>query len=94
MVDPQNITGVNQHPEPLSPRNRNRVPKLSTTNRSHSVKYEPDSDTDGDETGCAMNVRSTHRRRRIEPKGPLTSGFPGREGGIRTRGLSVPNAAR
>ncbi len=45
MVDPQNLTGVNHHPEPLSPRNRNRVPELSTTNRSHSVKYEPDSDT-------------------------------------------------
>lgn len=42
MVDPQNNTGVKHQPEPLSPSRRNRTPNLSTTNRSHSVKYEPD----------------------------------------------------
>lgn len=46
MVDPHNITDVNQHPEPLSPTNRSRTPEPSTTNRSHNVKYEPGSDTD------------------------------------------------
>jgi hypothetical protein len=45
MVDPQVSTGVKQVPEPLSTRNRNRVPKLSTRSRSHSVKYEPGSYT-------------------------------------------------
>ena len=50
---------------------------------------------DSDETDCAMNVRWNRRRRhRLEPRGPVTSTFSGREGGIRTRGLSVPNAAR
>ena len=43
MVDPQVSTGVKQVPEPLSTRNRNRVPNLSTRSRSHSVKYEPGS---------------------------------------------------
>ena len=52
-------------------------------------------ENDSDETDCAMNVRWNRRRsRRIEPRGPVTSTFSGREGGIRTRGLSVPNAAR
>ena len=52
-------------------------------------------DNDSDETGCAMNVRWNRRRRHgLEPRGPVTSTFSGREGGIRTRGLSVPNAAR
>jgi hypothetical protein len=45
MVDPQVSTGVKQVPEPLSTRNRNRVPNLSTRSRSHSVKYEPGSYT-------------------------------------------------
>jgi hypothetical protein len=43
MVDPQNVTDVKQVPEPLSPRYRNRVLKVSSRYRSHSVKYEPDS---------------------------------------------------
>jgi hypothetical protein len=33
--------GVTQEPEPLSPRNRNRVPNLSPTCRSHGVHHEP-----------------------------------------------------
>ena len=33
---------VKQLPEPVSPSYRNRVPKLSPTYRSHSVKHEPD----------------------------------------------------
>jgi hypothetical protein len=45
MVDPQVNTAVKQVPEPLSPRYRNRVPKMSTRSRSHSVKYEPGSHT-------------------------------------------------
>ena len=32
---------VTQVPEPLSPRNRSRVPKLSGAYRSHRVKHEP-----------------------------------------------------
>lgn len=34
--------GVTQVPKPLSPTYRNRVPKLSLTYRSHSVKHEPE----------------------------------------------------
>jgi hypothetical protein len=53
------------------------------------------SETVTDETACATNVTRNRRRyRRPDPHKPSTSGFPGREGGIRTRGLSVPNAAR
>jgi len=48
-VDPQALNAVNQVPEPLSPTYQNRVLKLSTRNRSHSVKYEPDSYS----TACA-----------------------------------------
>ena len=43
MVDPQALNGVKQVPEPLSPKYRNRVPKLSNRSRSHSVKYVPGS---------------------------------------------------
>ena len=48
MVDPQNITDVKHEPEPLSPRRRSRALEPSTTNRSHSVKYEPESDSKSD----------------------------------------------
>jgi hypothetical protein len=42
-ADPAKSTkSVRQLPEPLSPSYRNRVPKLSTTYRSHSVNYEPE----------------------------------------------------
>jgi integrase len=57
----------------------------------------PESGTTGEQAPgeCAMKAPShSRRRRRTEPNRPVTSGFPGREGGIRTRGLSVPNAAR
>jgi hypothetical protein len=37
----QNHQSGKQLPEPLSPSYRNRVPKLSSTYRSHSVNYEP-----------------------------------------------------
>ena len=43
MVDPQNLKAVKHEPRATVTQHRNRVPKLSTTNRSHSVKYEPDS---------------------------------------------------
>jgi hypothetical protein len=43
LVDPRISAGVKQVPEPLSPRNRNRVPKVSNRSRSHGVKYEPGS---------------------------------------------------
>lgn len=45
--------------------------------------------------GCAMNVPSDSAvEPPDEPDNAVTSGFASREGGIRTRGLSVPNAAR
>jgi hypothetical protein len=34
-------TSVTPVPEPLSPRNRSRVPKLSGAYRSHRVQHEP-----------------------------------------------------
>lgn len=67
MVDPQNLTGVKQHPEPPSPRNRNRGSDLSTTNPSHSVKYEPDSDNGRQPSG------PTHAEW-DDNKGPLEKG--------------------
>ena len=45
--------------------------------------------------GCAMDVPwNPHDRRPAKASRPLTCTFVSREGGIRTRGLSVPNAAR
>ncbi len=41
MVDPRPQKRVRDLPEPLSPSNRTRVPKLSPTYRSHNVQYEP-----------------------------------------------------
>jgi integrase len=45
--------------------------------------------------GCAMDVPSAPVRGRLaQVTRPVTCADAGREGGIRTRGLSVPNAAR
>ena len=38
-------SGVAQQPEPASPNNRNRVPNLEPTNRSHNVHHEPKQDS-------------------------------------------------
>jgi hypothetical protein len=45
---------VKQVPEPLSPRNRNRVPNPSTRTRNQCVKHQPDSDTDQADDGCTI----------------------------------------
>jgi len=63
MVDPQALNGVKQVPEPLSPKYRNRVPKLSNRSRSHSVKYVPGSYICPSVSGRGMDAGWIVRRR-------------------------------
>jgi hypothetical protein len=56
-------------PEPPSPRNRNRVPKVSASYRSHGVQHEPGPNR-WNAGGTAGGTRHDPEERRPEDEGP------------------------
>src|SRR4029450_3022431 len=58
---PDQPATVTHLPEPLSPRTRSRVRKLSASSRSHSGKHEPDSHTAGRGTRVARTGQRSQK---------------------------------
>jgi hypothetical protein len=73
-VDPGQAGSVKQVPEPLSPRYRSRIRKVSTRSRSHSGKHEPEFHTSTSSVVCPFRALMARIGPPFEQNNALTCG--------------------